>query len=159
MSKMGELRKHSRIIYVDMRLIVEILNTMRSGQYIALPDIPEIPEDTEVIGVFHEFARRAFAVMLSHPSFGEVPEGEMIPELVSPAIVEWNTFRRLDSPYVGVGQTFATAGEKIEPGQSVYYGEDGKVYPEKPGEYERPESIDTVGKEMKSETEFFFGSG
>lgn len=48
---------------------------------------PQVPEDAEVVGVWHEPAHKCFVVALSHPSWPEVPSGLMIPYLGDSAVV------------------------------------------------------------------------
>lgn len=71
-----------RIVYVREDLIVSILNAGRAGGpgMIAVPDFPELPEGFVVERARHCWEHRAFALIVSHPSFDVVPDGAPVPD-------------------------------------------------------------------------------
>jgi hypothetical protein len=48
-------------------------------QFVAIPRMPNLPEGTKIEGVYHDFDRRSFLFLLSHPSFEPVMDGEPSP--------------------------------------------------------------------------------
>lgn len=79
-----------KIVRMDTRSIVDLLNArlydMRD--MIALPVMDGIPEDAEVVSVRENWQLRALEVMIQHPSFDVVPDGDLPPVL--PGIhTEW----------------------------------------------------------------------
>lgn len=71
----AELCQHRKILCVDERLLLDVLNCHRLHRLIALPEIEELPPDVEVIAVWPEPHRRALMVELVHPSFEPVLPG------------------------------------------------------------------------------------
>lgn len=49
-------------------------------KYLGVPKL-QVPTGTRVVSVTHDERYRSFVFVLSHPSWPEVPEGELIPEL------------------------------------------------------------------------------
>jgi len=50
-----------------------------NGSVLSLPSIQDMPEDADVRGAYFDFERSSFFVVVSHPSFDVVPEGELSP--------------------------------------------------------------------------------
>jgi len=68
-----------KILRADPRLIVEMLNGLPS-QSIGLPtEALGLPEGTQVVEVDRCFWTRSLKLVLRHPSFPEVPEGQELP--------------------------------------------------------------------------------
>lgn len=77
---MNERSNRLRIYHVSTGDMVMFLNWhKRQPQYISVPEIPGLPDGAEVESVYDSPAHRAIAVVVSHPSFPEVPDGEHIP--------------------------------------------------------------------------------
>lgn len=59
-----------KILYVERRLIIDVLNGLSRGEVWRLPIIPEVlPEGTEVVEMHDDYIRRRLAVIVTHPSF------------------------------------------------------------------------------------------
>lgn len=97
----GPIRASDRrlkIVRVSPDLIVDILNMRHRGpEYLAFPDIPDLPIDAEVRDVRYNEYRRCLDVLLSHSSFPPVPDGEEITPIG--AFVEISMFKRIEAPY------------------------------------------------------------
>ena len=57
--------------------------------HVVLPLITGLPTDVRVHRVTYDFYRKCFAFMVSHPSFEEVPESQLIPDFVGPLNLQW----------------------------------------------------------------------
>lgn len=108
--------------YVPYNVLLEYLQGAPKCEYLAVPEIPEIPEGTRVDGVFFDFSRKAFAVRLVHESFDVVPHGDVPPPL-EPKFLGLEMWRRIKPPYAGAGQKIGVAGEDIKAGSPVYWNE------------------------------------
>lgn len=73
-------RKRVKIVRLDERLIVDVLNWCRDPKgYLMLPDVEGLPEDAVVVSCRDNWERRTLEVLVYHPSFEEVPEGDIPP--------------------------------------------------------------------------------
>ena len=70
-----------KIAYVDERALLGFLQCWRQGEFVSLPTGPQIPQGCEIVRVWHCPDRRALAVMLEHPHFPRVPDGEQPPSI------------------------------------------------------------------------------
>jgi hypothetical protein len=68
-----------RIVPVSPRLLVAALNGFRNCDCVSLPITEEIPEDAVVHSCDYDWAARCLKVLISHPSFDEVPDGQIPP--------------------------------------------------------------------------------
>ena len=72
-----------RIVRVDERLIVSLLNWMKDPcGCLALPAMDDVPVDCEVVRVMPEPLYRAIDVLVYHPSFSEV-ESCCVPQKIA----------------------------------------------------------------------------
>lgn len=71
-----------KILYIDRGLALAMLQGFRGVKSVALPVLDEVPEDVLICEIFYAPERRAFALVLEHPSFPLVPPGLMIPEII-----------------------------------------------------------------------------
>lgn len=82
----------------------------RVADAIAVPCLPDIPEDAELLSVHFDYAYGAFNFVLFHPSFAEVPDGGMIPCEERPLTHVYKTVRielpqaEDDPPFVACGR-------------------------------------------------------
>jgi hypothetical protein len=75
-----ERSRRLRTYQIDTGDMVLFLNwAKRQPQYIAVPEMSGIPDGADVEWVYACPERRSIAVVVSHPSFPEVPDGEQIP--------------------------------------------------------------------------------
>jgi hypothetical protein len=77
-----------------------------AGGCIALPSLADsrwekggakfsFPDGVEVERATHSWERRAFGLLLSHPSFPEVPEGELPPDVIlTHVVIQYQPVRR-----------------------------------------------------------------
>lgn len=69
-------------------------NGCNRQRLLELPDL-KIPDDAQVLAVYHEPSHKTFDFLVSHPSFPEVPDGDLIP--CEPGIhVEWKVLALVD---------------------------------------------------------------
>lgn len=69
-----------KLVYIGE---VEILSRFSCGyQFTDYMIFKGLPKDCLVKSVFHDHSRRAFAFMVSHPEFEEVPPGHPAPEII-----------------------------------------------------------------------------
>src|SRR5262245_39831686 len=96
--------RHLIVVWVPSHAVAALLLDWRRhlavGGYVALPTLSDvqvrgrtidIPQDAEVVTVHADPFRRAVALVLSHPSFPEVPDGEPAPD----ATLAWYTLHAL----------------------------------------------------------------
>lgn len=76
--KPKELR--AKIVWIDERQIVDMLNWQRGPDFLALPVIQSLPEGFTVRAVHHSFRHMAWAVVVEHPSFEPVNPACELPE-------------------------------------------------------------------------------
>jgi hypothetical protein len=62
----------------------ELVAHMGIGSYRVVKN--NLPSDAEVVGGYWDGSRRMFGVVVSHPSFDEVPRGDKLPIQPSPMI-------------------------------------------------------------------------
>ncbi len=102
-----------RRYYLGEQFAVEVLGMMRGWpEFFALPVIRNLPPAAVVQRIYHEPARRGFMVLVWHPSFDVVPDGEEIPVAPDSLIVETGVLRRqADGSYrvMTVGGTVQSA--------------------------------------------------
>jgi hypothetical protein len=70
-------RRRKRLYVDEERLFVFLMQTRFDANavtHIALPWALKLPEDVQVIGVWHDFMRRSFCFMLQSATFDEVHE-------------------------------------------------------------------------------------
>lgn len=96
-----EPTKHSRrrkVIYVPENYVLAMLSrAWQRNQFITVPDPVELPETAWVVGVWSDFSRNAFALVVEDESFEEVPESVMVPELqITWSTVELALHRRIE---------------------------------------------------------------
>lgn len=76
----------------------EVLNWLRwaSGlpETIKVPEFAaQIPDGAEIVSIHYEWSRRAFGIILSHPSFKEVVNGYEIPWAQDPLLAGYRIVR------------------------------------------------------------------
>lgn len=78
---MQNVKRNLRLYFFPLRDAMLFLNWARhSPEYMNLPALPQsIPDGAEVVDMREDYDRRGFSVCVYHPSFPEVPDGEMIP--------------------------------------------------------------------------------
>jgi len=71
-----------RIIYVPENYVLALLSRgLVCNQFIRVPEPIGLPETARAVGVWSDWQRNAFAIVVQDPSFGEVPEAIMLPEM------------------------------------------------------------------------------
>lgn len=69
------------VIYVPERYVLALLSRgLVHNQFIRVPEPMGLPATAKIIGVWNEWTRNAFGIVVEDPSFQEVPEGMMLPE-------------------------------------------------------------------------------
>ena len=76
------LGRRRRVIYVPENYILALLSRGQvHNQGIRVPEPLGLPETARVVGVWSDWARNAFGIVVEDPSFEEVPEGITLPEM------------------------------------------------------------------------------
>lgn len=71
-----------KITSLDCRLLVDVLNWFRNPiGWLALPIMPELPEDVRVVSIRANWECRTIDALVSHPSFDYVPPGTFPPRI------------------------------------------------------------------------------
>jgi hypothetical protein len=84
-----------RRLFADPHFILDVLNGLPREIYGLCTD-DQTPEGTKVISVYACHERRSIGLLISHPSFDIVPDGEMPPDHV-PMFASRRAFRRKPS--------------------------------------------------------------
>ena len=87
-----------KILHVNPDEVVKILNS-QTTECVWLAINRNIPEGTEVLSVRECWSLRTIALLLTHPSFDEVPDGEQPPDNVNESTL-FGSFRRVPSPFI-----------------------------------------------------------
>ena len=80
-----ERERRVRVVYIGEEHLVDVCTAYMTNakppqfRYV-LKDNP-FPVDCDVVRVCYDWSRRAFGVMLYHPSFAPVPDGAVAPDL------------------------------------------------------------------------------
>ena len=78
------------MVFVPEVFIRDLLsNGLRHSTYVTLPEPLGLPTTAHMVGVWPEYSRNAFALVVEDESFEEVPEGSMLPEIP----VKWGTVK------------------------------------------------------------------
>src|SRR5437870_4517243 len=80
-----------KILSVAPEAIMEVLLKWKQHSHIQLVDLGGLPDDVSVTGVHYSWKGRCFELMLYHPSFPEVPVGDVPPEL-NPRIMNYTWY-------------------------------------------------------------------
>jgi hypothetical protein len=79
--------RRRRIIYVPENYVLALLSRgLVCNQFIRVPEPLGLPETARVVGVWSDWQRNAFGIVVQDPSFEEVPEAIMLPEMQ----VQWS---------------------------------------------------------------------
>lgn len=77
---MGDLHRRIRRFAIPQSQLHRWLTIQKSGdRVVELPSIQDMPEDADVRGAYFDFTLSTFFVIVSHPSFDIVPEGQEAP--------------------------------------------------------------------------------
>lgn len=71
-----------KIAYLPEDQLINILSRFDGRECIEVPVFAELPSDCEVVATHIAYDRRAIGMTLRHESFGIVPDGWVIPEIV-----------------------------------------------------------------------------
>lgn len=72
-----------KIVSVSEGDILTMLNWYtENNTYLRLPRIEGIPHESVVVRASYSFCARAIELMIRHPSFDKVPQGQQVPHLV-----------------------------------------------------------------------------
>lgn len=75
-------KKRRVILFFPERLLLELFTAGKASHgVINVPVCDSIPDGASIIGVWHNYQRRGFDVVVEHPSFEEVEEGTTYPEV------------------------------------------------------------------------------
>lgn len=79
--------RRRRVIYVSENYVVALLSRgLVHHEFIRVPEPLGLPDTARVVGVWSDWQRNAFAIVVEDPSFDEVPEAIMLPEMQ----VQWS---------------------------------------------------------------------
>jgi hypothetical protein len=79
--------RRRRVIYVPENYVLALLGRgLIHNQFIRVPEPLGLPETARVVGVWSDWQRNAFGLVVQDPSFEEVPEAIMLPEMQ----VQWS---------------------------------------------------------------------
>ena len=71
-----------RVIYIPENYVLALLSRgLIHNQFIRVPEPLGLPETARVVGVWSDWARNSFNIVVQDPSFEEVPEGVTLPEM------------------------------------------------------------------------------
>lgn len=84
----NDIKRRVKIIRLDDRLLVDILNWCRNPEYaLALPITEELPDTVDVLSVRADWETNTIEAMVMHSTFPLVPTGERPPR-VQGAVLE-----------------------------------------------------------------------
>lgn len=82
-----ELERRIKVVCIDASNVLEwFISGLRPPVYVRLPVIEGVPNDAKVLSVREDIYGRYFRFLISHPSFDEVADGDMIPDLTGPSV-------------------------------------------------------------------------
>lgn len=97
-ARFADLQRRFRILRLSPRDVLRLLYGSKRGDYLELYTLAGLPDDVEIISVTTEWEPICFALMVYHPSFELVRDGE-IPPIMAPGYVEMVRLKRLpDDP-------------------------------------------------------------
>ena len=75
-------KKRRAILFFPERLLIDLFTSGKASHgVINVPVCDAMPDGASVVGVWHNYARRGFDVVMEHPSLAEVEEGVCYPEV------------------------------------------------------------------------------
>lgn len=81
---MSEREGRFKVIQLPQQLMLDVFNWWRDPiQWLAVPELPGVPEDVEVTAVHLNHQMRAFELLIWHPSFDVVPFGRQPPVITA----------------------------------------------------------------------------
>jgi hypothetical protein len=79
--------RRRRVIYVPENYVLALLSRgLVHNQFIRVPEPLGLPDTARVVGVWSDWSRNAFGIVVQDPTFEEVPEAVMLPEMQ----VQWS---------------------------------------------------------------------
>jgi len=89
------MARRRRVIYVPENYVLALLSRgLWHNQYVRVPEPLGVPETARMVGVWTDYSRNAFALVVEDASFEETPEGLMLPEMR----VEWSVVELATKP-------------------------------------------------------------
>lgn len=74
--------RRRKVIYVAEKDVLSMLSMdLMFNQHIRIPEPLGLPETAKAIGVWSDWHRNAFGIVVEDPSFDVVPEGDRLPEI------------------------------------------------------------------------------
>lgn len=74
--------RRRRVINVPEDYVLALLSRgLVHGQFILVPEPLGLPDTARVVGVWNDWARMAWVIVVQDPSFDEVPDAGLIPEM------------------------------------------------------------------------------
>lgn len=78
----AKLDRRKRVFYVPENYVLQLLSRgLAKHNVIMVPEPLGLPDTASVVGVWSDWSRNAFAVVVHDQSFDDVPDGEVIPEI------------------------------------------------------------------------------
>jgi hypothetical protein len=69
----------ARIFRIDVRAIMTLMGNWRGHDCVCLPVLKGLPDGYDIRAVAFNFGHNAFELLVTHESFPEVPDGDLIP--------------------------------------------------------------------------------
>lgn len=107
--------RREKVLYIPEQYILSLILSAadaNSCRVMALPDLPEIPADVQIKRIDFSWERRAFGLLLAHPSFDRVADGCFAPAIDNLA-VKLTVLGTVDEAVASV-KTLRDALDKIE---------------------------------------------
>lgn len=97
MLKPTQQSRRVRVFWIPERHMIPLLRMHdRLPEYVAYPVLSPLPDGAEIIHCWLEHRRGAFAFMVQHESFDEVPEGQAAPD-GEPVSMSLKSYRVIDT--------------------------------------------------------------
>ncbi len=75
-------KRRRRVLHAPHQFVVHLLSRgLRRGPRLILPEPVGLPATANVVGVYTDYSRDSFAIVVEDEAFEEVPDGFSIPEL------------------------------------------------------------------------------
>lgn len=84
------INRKLKIVRVDHHLIIDLLMSCKRNRYVSLPICDDLPEGTDVVDVRENWRVRCLDILVTHPDFEDVPDGQEPPSV----FMEYRVFQQ-----------------------------------------------------------------